>query len=285
MLQLLCASKTIISAAIFGTTLALWIALQPLAWRGEPKLKKESGALQSLVSTGSQCLCFVPPLLRPFRLLSDFLFRRVLPLLSVTAQASSDRAVLMTACLLGEWPSFEQCWRFSQLRFTSLQSGSTGTQVDAAEQERQKEGAEKPFSGRSSPVSADAAAQDCNGEIALRHPWVDAERKRKLHENVQRLVVFLRDRRTYANLTPNASAHRSNSSVDFAAVSAALRMAPSSPHSGQTMDWADAMVDPADLAAYDYVLNNCEALFVSDLFRASLVRQPLFCLALARDLD
>jgi hypothetical protein len=37
--------------------------------------------------------------------------------------------------------------------------------------------------------------------------------------------------------------------------------------------------------AHQPVLNDLEALFVSDLFRASLVRQPLFCLALARDHD
>ena len=160
---------------------------------------------------------------------------------------------------------------------------------------RQQRSASK--SGRApSPLNGGAdEAEDCDGEIALRHPWVDAERKRRLHESVQRLVAFLRDRRAFGNLTPNSASRGSGTpanrdsmgsgSFDAAAVNAALR-SPSASSGGQApMDWADALADPLDLAAYEFLMSNCEALFVSDLFRASLVRQPLFCLALARDLD
>jgi hypothetical protein len=85
--------------------------LQPLAWRGE----RRSSPSSDLDEPSAYFCCFPLswrcsrlPLLRPFRLFSDFLFRRILPRLGIIAQSSASRTVLMTACLLGEWPSFAQ---------------------------------------------------------------------------------------------------------------------------------------------------------------------------------
>jgi hypothetical protein len=198
-------------------------------------------------------------LLSPFQQFSHWLYSLLLPQLSIAAHSTATRSVLLCSCLLGRWPSFEEVWRFSFLSF-SCHSASTDTATTPA---------------------GDAPVRD----VHTRHPWTDLRRNERLSASVNRLVTFLQKERGQsknASSIPPSPAIRTASSLSVA-------MPPSPavhPERPRDSDEHDLMFEnPADNAALDYVLTNLESLFVGNVFTASLSQNPLFGLAIARQLD
>ncbi len=211
-------------------------------------------------NTGSDGVCYM---FAPFRRASNFLFTWVMPRIGVLSYSSFSRSVLLCGCILGRWPTFEECWRLSHLHFSTFEPVAH----DEDELRRYKSESDQAIAVP---------------EMTFRHPWIDEKRKKKLSMSVQRLVTFILNRPSNPAVKSNKTVPASPSLGPFTALlSPALH--PQRPNFQDENDLS--FEDPLDSAALSYVLSNMEALFVSDVYGNALQENPLFCLALSRQFD